>query len=133
MPPRLPKPVPVLLALVLLLGPAVAPAAARGWTRLGETSVSSRMERNDIRVGFGRGTFRWIKLRVERRSVEFRRITIFYGNGESESVDLRRVVRAGEESRPIRVNHRGRVIRRVEFIHRTASGSHARVLLFGRN
>lgn len=110
------------------------PVLARGWEKLGEQSVDDKTDRDEIRVGLSKGTFRWLKIRVERKAVEFDRVIIVYAGGERQEVPMRRYIRAGDETRPIRLERAPRLIRSVVFYYRTArEGQKGRVILYARD
>jgi hypothetical protein len=118
--------------LALLGGVEIAHAA--GWEKLGEKRVDDKTERDEIRVGIGKGTYRWLKLRVEDHAVEFDRVIVTYGNGDRQSIPIRRIIRGGDESRPIRVENAPRVIRSVVFYYKTIrDGKRAKVKLYARD
>lgn len=104
------------------------------WTKLGEKSVSDKVERDTIVVTRSRGDFTAIKLRVSKRAVEFRDLKIRYGNGTVQDVELRRVIPKGGESRVIDLQGRDRVIKSIELIYDAQSllSGSARVEVWGR-
>ena len=105
-----------LLPLTILLGCALAQAQPRGeWTYLGDAHVDGNIDHDRIVVTGARGEFRAIRFRVEHAAIEFDRVVVHFGNGESERIPIRHVVRAGEESRVIDLPGRRRVIESVEF------------------
>jgi hypothetical protein len=105
------------------------------WELLGERSVSDKVDHDVLTVTAARGTFRALKLEVRDRGVQFRNVTIHFGDGEKQEVELRNVIPAGGESRVIDVEGRDRVIRTIEFTYDAQSlgGKRARVLVFGQN
>ena len=104
------------------------------WTLLGQRTVSDRADHDLIAVTASRGTFRQIKLTVQRASVDFRKVVVHYGNGADQNVDLRNTIPAGGESRAIDLEGSDRVIRSVEFWYdaNTRRGRRAVVRLFGK-
>lgn len=127
-----------LLAVSLLLATgacASGPAYGSGWTRLGERTVTDRLDHDRIDVGARRGNFDRIKLTVHRAPVDFHRVVVHYGNGTHQTVALRSTIRDGGETRAIDLAGGDRVIRSVEFWYdaNTAQGRTAVVRLFGRH
>jgi hypothetical protein len=125
-----------LLALVAVVALcAVAAEAKRGWELLGEMNVTDRADHDTLIVTGARGTFRSIKLRVHDRDVQFHDMKIHFANGGTQDVALRRVIRAGGESRPINIHGRERTIRSIEFRYDAQSlfGKSARVAVWGLN
>ena len=126
----------VSFAVIALLTIATVPLAAqRAWTFLGQRSVSDRADHDVIPVTGDRGTFKQIKLSVQRASVDFRCVVVHYGNGGREEIDIKSTIRAGGETRAINLNGKDRVIRSVEFWYdaNTRRGRQAVVRLFGKD
>jgi Protein of unknown function (DUF2541) len=124
-----------LIALVaVLIVPAVAEAGRR-WELLGTLTVSDAVDHDTLVVTAVRGTFRRIKIQVEDRAVQFREVKIHFGSGDSQNVELRRVIPAGGESRLIDIEGRGdRVIRSIEFLYDAQSlGGKAKVKVWAKN
>jgi hypothetical protein len=93
----------------------------RDWEQLGSLDVGRRPDREILSVGRREGRFDGIILRVRGNDVAFRRVVVRYANGETEELDVDRVIRAGEQSDLIQLRGRtGRFIDRIEFIYRAA-------------
>jgi hypothetical protein len=130
----------VVAALVALAGSAPADAQKRNpegtWEVLGTRTVTDRVDHDRIDVTARRGTFRSLKVQVERRAVQFRDFKIHFGNGETQDVDIRDVIPAGGESRVIDIEGAGdRVIRSITFSYdaQAMRGRNAIVRVLGRN
>lgn len=121
-------------AFAALLVPATADAGRR-WELLGSLTVSDAVDHDTLVVTGARGTFRRLKLEVEDRAVQFRDMKIHFANGDTQNVELRRVIRAGGESRLIDIEGRGdRVIRSIEFTYDAQSlGGKAKVKVWAKN
>ena len=105
-----------LLALVLglVVLPGAASAARGGWTLLGERRVTDKLDHDTIAVTAARGDFRHLQLRVFERPVQFHKLVVHFGNGESQELALREVIRAGGHSRVIDLAGHDRVIRSID-------------------
>jgi hypothetical protein len=122
----------LVVGLVVAAGAAIADAAG-AWTRLGKRTVDDRVDHDRIVVTGDRGRFTAIKIAVRKRGVEFRKVKVTFGNGQSQNVELKRVLPAGAETRVIDLNGGQRVIRRVDFWYDAQSlGGKAVVVLLGR-
>jgi len=124
------------LSLVLLLAAVAsipAPAAER-WKFLDLRFVSDEVERDRFDVGIKKGRFSALQVRVDERAVEFRSMTVYFGNGETQSVELRDVIPAGGRSRAIALEGGQRAVSAVEFVYDAQSlgGGGAQVRLYGR-
>jgi hypothetical protein len=121
-----------LLALSLLL--AALPASAEKWVFLGQRHVTDRVDRDSIEVTASEGSFEAIQLRVKRSAVRFVNVTVVYGTGASDDLELRDVIPAGGKSRALDLRGGNRVIKRVQFVYEAKSLGRrgAIVEMFGR-
>lgn len=123
----------MLCALTLAMAPRAPAAQTEDWVLLGERAVNDRLDRDMIPVTVARGTFKRIKIMVNRHAVDFHRVLVHFANGRDQEVDLRATIPAGGQSRAVDLRGRERVIRSVEFWYdaRTVRGQRAVVLLYG--
>ena len=108
-----------LLALALLV--AALPASAEKWTFLGQRHVTDKIDRDSIEVTASEGTFDAIRIGVKRSAVRFVRVTVVYGAGTSDDLELRDVIPAGGHSRVLDLRGANRVIRRIDFVYEAKS------------
>ena len=123
----------LVLGLVALPGTA---AAAGGWTLLGERRVTDKVDHDTIVVTAARGDFRHLQFRVFARPVQFHRVVVHFGNGESQEIELREVIRAGGRSRVVDLEGHDRVIRSIDLWYDAQSigrGRGALVKVFGQH
>lgn len=121
-----------LLALSFLV--AALPASAETWVFLGQRHVTDKVERDSIEVTASEGTFEAIQLRVKRSAVRFVSVTVVYGTGTSDDLELRDVIPAGGKSRALDLRGGNRVIKRINFVYEAKSLGRrgAIVEVFGR-
>ena len=122
--------------LTLLMGFALAASAQprHGAVILGEANVDGGVDHDRIAVTADRGEYRAIRLRVEGAPVRFDRVVVHYGNGNSEPIHVRRMIRPESETRAIDLPGRRRVIQSVEFWYERGNwrnGRRPRVVLLG--
>ena len=86
------------VALMFYLAPA---AHAANWVYLGQAHVDGQHDHDNIEVGASAGRYRNLQIRVANGPIEFDHIVVHYGNGESETLQVRDVIRAGGKSRAI--------------------------------
>lgn len=118
-----------------LLTGGAATAGGR-WELLGQRVVQDRLDHDSIPVTAAKGDFESIKLEVRDHAVHFLDVKIHFANGETQDVEVRRVVPAGGETREIDVRGKERVIRSVEFWYEAETRRRrrrARVQLYGRH
>jgi len=130
------RPALTAVTLALLLGSfAAAAVAAKGWTLLGTRTVTDRLDHDSIAVTASRGEFTALQVRVQRRAVQFRSMTVHFANGGKQEVELRNVIPAGGSSRVIDLVGADRVITRVDFVYdaQALGGRRAVVRLYGRH
>ncbi len=74
---------------------------AADWVFLGEAHVDGQHDHDNIKPATGSGRFRALQLRVHNAPIAFDHIIVHYGDGESETLQVRDVIRAGGHSRAI--------------------------------
>jgi len=102
------------------------------WVKIGNQVVQKIGERDEFRPS-DRNSFTAIKVRVKRNTVSFNKMTIVYENGQRQNIELRNVMREGQESRVINLIQRRR-IDRIQFYYKTRNliGSRAEVEVWAR-
>jgi hypothetical protein len=122
---------PIMMLLFITAGTV---AVSAQWKKLGTREVNDRVDHDTINVTFLRGDFRRIKLTVSKAPVRFYRVTVTFGNGTTQEIELRSLIGAGGETRAIDLNGTDRVIRKVDFWYEAASlgRKKARITLYGR-
>jgi hypothetical protein len=108
-----------LLALGLVV--AALPATAEKWVFLGQRHVTDRIDRDSIEVTASEGTFDAIRIGVKRSAVRFVRVTVVYGAGTSDDLELKDVIPAGGHSRVLDLRGANRVIKRIDFVYEAKS------------
>jgi hypothetical protein len=121
--------------LVLSLICIASITASAQWRHLGSREVNDRVDHDTINVTAARGDFRKVRLSVNNAPVRMYRMSITYGNGETQEIQLRSLIKAGGQSRVIDLEGRERVIRKVDFWYEAASLGRrkARITLWGRD
>ena len=123
------------LLTTLAAGSPLLAGPIRGWERIGQATVSDRLDHDVVPVTAAQGNFKAIQIKVQGHAVQFREVKIHFANGDTQNVELRTVISAGEQSRVIDIEGGDRVIRSIELVYdaQTKRGRRARVLIFGRN
>ena len=116
--PRLVVP---LLGLVLVFLASALPAEAQKWVFLGQRHVTDKVERDSIEVTASEGTFAAIRIGVKRSAVRFVNVTVVYGTGASDDLELRETIPAGGRSRVLDLRGASRVIKRIDFVYEAKS------------
>ena len=121
------------IGFAVLLLSCSAVALAERWAYLGEANVDGAADHDNIVVTGSRGAFRAIMIRVQKAPIEFDRVVVHYGDGDSEPIHIRSRIPAGGQTRVIDLPGNRRIIRSVEFWYARASRSprRPRVRLFG--
>jgi len=89
------------------------------WVQLGCQQVSFRGRDHDtIRVGRRDGRFRAIRLAARGNDIEMRRLTVVYGNGNPDQLDVQRVIRGGSKTEARDLKGRDRAIERIDMVYR---------------
>ncbi|HEY2865768.1 MAG TPA: hypothetical protein VGJ02_01635 [Pyrinomonadaceae bacterium] len=121
--------------LVLIVVGLSASAASAQWRELGSKEVDYNLDHDTMNVTAMKGDVRRIRIGVSRAPVRFIRIVLTYGNGNTQEVPIRSLIRAGGYSRNIDLKGRERVINKVDFWYESASmrRQKAVVTLYGRD
>ena len=85
-------------------------------------------------MGEGKGSFRSIKIKVNRKAVRFYRLLVKFENGQTQEVELRNLIPAGGETRAINLNGTDRRIDKVDVWYEAQTvrrGVRSSVTLFG--
>ena len=92
---------------------------SQDWVQLGCQQVSFRGRDHDtIRVGRRDGRFRAIRLAARGNDIEMRRLTVVYGNGNPDQLDVQRVIRGGSKTEALDLKGRDRAIERIDMVYR---------------
>ena len=78
-----------------------APAHAERWSYLGQAHVDGVRDHDNIEIGRAAGRYRALQIRVANGPIEFDRVVVHYGNGQSEVLSVRQKIRAGGSTRAI--------------------------------
>jgi hypothetical protein len=78
-----------------------APAHAERWAYLGQAHVDGVRDHDNIDIGRAAGRYRALQIRVANGPIDFDRVVVHYGNGQSEVLHIRRKIRAGGSTRAI--------------------------------
>jgi hypothetical protein len=84
------------------------------WQNLGCKGVGFLDAKDVIRVGRREGAFSAIKLQVSDAKLRLQRLRVVFADGGSQTYDVRSVIPAGAETRPLDLDGRRRVIERVD-------------------
>lgn len=103
-----------------------------GWEKIGTQTVQKTGERDEFRPT-RRNSYSALKVVVRKNTVNFNRMTVIFENGQRQDIELRNIIKDGEESRVINLNNR-RKIDRIQFEYRTRNlaGSRAEVDVWGK-
>ena len=134
----------LLLSFVLFLGnagaaistPAIEGFTPPRWEKLGQRKVNYKIDRDEIMVTAREGRFSAVKLIVRKGAVNMHKMTIHFGDGTQQEVNLKNNIPAGGETRVIKLKgQKKRVIRKVVFWYDTKNlaNKRATVELWGRH
>jgi hypothetical protein len=105
---------------------------SRGWTMLGEQTVSGRVDRDAISVGRYEGRFSKLTLVVLDSDLELMDFTINFGDGTRFEPRVQHYFRENARTRVLDLPPNGGVINRIDLKYRNlAGGGRARVQVWG--
>ena len=78
------------IGFVLVLALCTCLNAQMGhWEYLGDAHVDGAQDHDSIKVGRAAGSYRAIQLRISGGAINFERVIVRYGNGETEEILIR--------------------------------------------
>ena len=109
--------------------------AKKEWELLGTRNVTDKLDRDTIPVTAKEGKFTKLQVRVLGHAVQFRSMTVHFGNGETLEVKFAPLMKAGQASKPIDVPGAERIVKSVEFVYdaQTVGDKGATIKLFGKD
>ena len=102
------------VALLLTFGAISQAQPGEGWEYLGDSHVDGNSDHDNIKVTSSKGEFRSIRLKVEDAAIEFDRVVVHFGNGNSVPIQVRSKIPAGGQTRVIDLPGNDRIIQSVE-------------------
>lgn len=126
---------PNLIFLTLLVFVSHVLAAAPRWEKLGEKSVSDRLDRDVIVVTWKDGAFDAIRLDVDGGAVTIYKCEIHFEKGGTQEVELRHTFRGSLGSRVIDLEGNKRLIEKIVLVYdgKTRLRKNATVSVYGRH
>lgn len=108
-------------------------AHAKDWIYLGSAHVDGQHDHDDIKVRDANGRYRFLQLRVISAPIQFDRIVVHYGNGDSETLHVRDVIPAGGQTRALKLQG-DRIVASFELWYAKADPNSGKpeVALYGR-
>jgi hypothetical protein len=113
--------------------PAVVEDNQNGWTHIGHTTASFKMQNESI-VVLGADEFTALKLKITEATLDLERMQVFYESGEMEEIHLKDHFHENNETGVINLKHPDRDIKKVAFTYKTqpnAKGEKADIDLYG--
>jgi hypothetical protein len=90
------------------------------WEKLGQRKVNYKLDRDEVLVTARDGRFNAVKLKVRKGGVNMHKMTIHFGDGTSQNVNMKNTIPAGGETRVVKLKgKKKRVIRKVVFWYDT--------------
>ena len=121
----------LLFSLFITVG---ATAVSAQWQELGQRTVNFTADHDTIKAVWKKGAFTAFKLLVTKAPVHFSRITVTFGNKETQEIVFDDFMKPGDEGRAIELAGNTRVVDKVDFWYVTESlgKKKSRVTLYGR-
>ncbi len=104
------------------------------WQKLGSRVVNYAVDRDVIPVGAQEGNYTKLRIVVKGGAINMHRMTVHFGNGTSQDIELRHNFSRRSVSREIDLIGNERKIKTIEFIYDTKNLARSRaiVTVFGR-
>ncbi len=120
-------------AAVMAQKPAVVTDKSPGWQKIGEVTASFQVEKDGISV-LGADRFKSIKLRCTDATIEIYDVEVYYESGDSEHLDVKSELKAGQETRAMDLKGSTRELKKVVFTYKSKAGmenNKAHIELYG--
>ncbi len=103
------------------------------WIKLGSQTVTYKVDHDELYITARQGTFRKLKIQVDKSNVHLSKMIVFYRHGSPETVHLKKNILAGTSSRALDLKGINRIIHKVVFYYNTHlyEGKRAKVTLLG--
>ena len=104
------------------------------WIKLGSKQVNYALDRDEITVGAKEGGFRKLKVEVTGGAINMHKMTVVYGNGTRDELEMRHNFRQGSNSRVLDLEGGKRIIKKIIFWYDTKNlaRKRAQVTVFGK-
>lgn len=105
------------------------------WELLGTRTVKFVNDRDEINVTAKEGLFTALRVKVLRSAMDMNKMTVHFGDGSTEDIELRNSFKAGDQSRVIDLPGNRRIIKKVVFWYDTKNYKKKRAVveLWGRH
>lgn len=105
------------------------------WELLGTRTVKFVNDRDEINVTAKEGLFTALRVKVLRSAMDMNKMTVHFGDGSTEDIELRNSFKAGDQSRVIDLPGNRRIIKKVVFWYDTKNYKKRRAVveLWGRH
>lgn len=94
-------------------------AQSKKWEQLGSKEVNFGLDKDEILVTASEGIFKSVMLKVKKAPINMYKMTLVFGDGSEQNVELKNNFRAGSQSRIIDLEGNNRVIRKVVLLYDT--------------
>lgn len=105
------------------------PPLSANWEELGRQEVGLGVDRDIIKVGRREGSFSKILLELQGNDIEIKDLTVVFGNGQKQDVQVRQFMRAGTRTKAIDLAGEKRHIERIIIVYRARPGSRERAVM----
>jgi hypothetical protein len=108
--------------------------SSANWVRLGQKKVNFTVDRDVILVGAQDGRFTKLKLMVKGAPITMHKCIIHFGNGGTQTINVRHHFNRNSSSRVLDLTGNKRVIKKIVMYHDTKNRARNRatVTVFGR-
>lgn len=122
-----------LVNLSLAQQPSIMLTDDPGWQKIGEVKADFKAENESIEI-FGKDVFKSILIKVTDAPINIENVQVFYESGETEEVNVRNKLKAGAETREIKLKHPDQALKKVVFTYNSLpnqANEKAHVELYG--
>jgi hypothetical protein len=102
--------------------PAVVADSKPGWHRIAGLEASFDKDNESVHI-MGNDEFTALRFRVEDAPIHIDRMQVFYESGDTEDIDVKSAMKAGETSKEFQLKYAGRDITKIAFTYKTVDNA----------
>jgi hypothetical protein len=89
-------------------------AAPGTWQVLGRATVDDGKDKDEFKIE-GADRFRNLRVKAQKQDIEMKDMDVYYEDGGKEDIEVKSVIKAGSQTRPLPLKGDSKRIKRVEF------------------
>lgn len=89
-----------------------------GWHKIAETVVNLKTDQDELMV-LGADHYKAIRLKATDSDIEITDVRVMYENEQVQDIEVRKILKAGEQTREIDLDGKDRAIKKIRLTYKT--------------